>query len=72
MEPILRFLVKYCAYEAPLADAVTEDTFDTLEELHERFFDIVSEQFVFHEEWEVSTSGPLRRKDHEMSQQTIR
>ena len=62
----LDFLLKYCEYETPLADEVSLESFDELAKLHEQFMATLAEQFLFHEDWDVTASGPLKRRDHDL------
>ena len=62
----LDFLLKYCEYETPLADEVSLESFDELAKLHEQFMSTLAEQFLFHEDWDVTASGPLKRRDHDL------
>jgi len=62
----LRFLLKFCEFEVPALSLVTQQTFDEIWSLHQTFMSTVAEQFVFHDEWDISATGPLKRREHDM------
>eukprot|EP00750_Incisomonas_marina_P013887 INCI17562.1.p1 GENE.INCI17562.1~~INCI17562.1.p1 ORF type:complete len:1317 (-),score=237.05 INCI17562.1:100-4050(-) len=59
-------LLRYSAFEMPPAERLSEETFAELEKAHSDLLSVLGEQYLLNDEWDVVTSGPLRRREHDL------